>query len=253
MENFEYHRPSKLADAVKLIKAKKDGKLMSGGMTLIPTMKQGLATPSDIIDLTGLKNSGVKVTKTKVTIMAGTTHAEVAENKDLKKALPALAALRGTIGGSVANADPAADYPAALLALNAKVVTDSRTIEADKFFKGLFETALRANEIIKQIEFEIPARSAYSKFPNPASRYAMVGVFVADFGKKGVRVGVTGAKGSAYREKAMEKALSADFSADALAGVKVKADDMNADIHGSAEYRAHLVGVMAKRAVAAAK
>ncbi len=264
MENFEYHRPSKLADAVKLIKAKKDGKLMSGGMTLIPTMKQGLATPSDIIDLTGLKNSGVKVTKTKVTIMAGTTHAEVAENKDLKKALPALAALagnigdphvrhRGTIGGSVANADPAADYPAALLALNAKVVTDSRTIEADKFFKGLFETALRANEIIKQIEFEIPARSAYSKFPNPASRYAMVGVFVADFGKKGVRVGVTGAKGSVYREKAMEKALSADFSADALAGVKVKADDMNADIHGSAEYRAHLVGVMAKRAVAAAK
>ena len=264
MENFEYHRPSKLADAVKLIKAKKDGKLMSGGMTLIPTMKQGLATPSDIIDLTGLKNSGVKVTKTKVTIMAGTTHAEVAENKDLKKALPALAALagnigdphvrhRGTIGGSVANADPAADYPAALLALNAKVVTDSRTIEADKFFKGLFETALRANEIIKQIEFEIPVRAAYSKFPNPASRYAMVGVFVADFGKKGVRVGVTGAKGSAYREKAMEKALSADFSADALAGVKVKADDMNADIHGSAEYRAHLVGVMAKRAVAAAK
>lgn len=264
MENFEYHRPSKLADAVKLIKAKKDGKLMSGGMTLIPTMKQGLATPSDIIDLTGLKNTGVKVTKTKVTIMAGTTHAEVAENKDLKKALPALAALagnigdphvrhRGTIGGSVANADPAADYPAALLALNAKVVTDSRTIEADKFFKGLFETALRANEIIKQIEFEIPARSAYSKFPNPASRYAMVGVFVADFGKKGVRVGVTGAKGSAYREKAMEKALSANFSADALVGVNVKADDMNSDIHGSTEYRAHLVDVMAKRAVAAAK
>ncbi len=264
MENFEYHRPSKLADAVKLIKAKKDGKLMSGGMTLIPTMKQGLATPSDIIDLGGLKNTGVKVAKTKVTIMAGTTHAEVANDKELKKAIPALAALAGrigdphvrhcgTIGGSVANADPAADYPAALIALNAKVVTDSRTIEAEKFFKGLFETALRTNEIIKQIEFEVPARAAYSKFPNPASRYAMVGVFVADFGKKGVRVGVTGAKGSAYREKAMEKALTANFSADALAGVKVKADDMNADIHGSAEYRAHLVGVMAKRAVAAAK
>jgi len=264
MENFEYHRPSKLADAVKLIKAKKDGKLMSGGMTLIPTMKQGLATPSDIIDLGGLKNTGVKVTKTKVTIMAGTTHAEVANDKELKKAIPALAALAGrigdphvrhcgTIGGSVANADPAADYPAALIALNAKVVTDSRTIEAEKFFKGLFETALKTNEIIKQIEFEVPERAAYSKFPNPASRYAMVGVFVADFGKKGVRVGVTGAKGSAYREKAMEKALTANFSADALAGVKVKADDMNADIHGSAEYRAHLVGVMAKRAVAAAK
>ncbi len=264
MENFEYHRPSKLADAVKLIKAKKDGKLMSGGMTLIPTMKQGLATPSDIIDLGGLKNTGVKVTKTKVTIMAGTTHAEVANDKELKKAIPALAALAGrigdphvrhcgTIGGSVANADPAADYPSALIALNAKVVTDSRTIEAEKFFKGLFETALKTNEIIKQIEFEVPERAAYSKFPNPASRYAMVGVFVADFGKKGVRVGVTGAKGSAYREKAMEKALTANFSADALAGVKVKADDMNADIHGSAEYRAHLVGVMAKRAVAAAK
>jgi carbon-monoxide dehydrogenase medium subunit len=264
MDNFEYHRPAKLADAVKLIKAKKDGKLMSGGMTLIPTMKQRLAAPSDIIDLSGLNNTGVKVMKTKITIMAGTTHAEVADNKDLKKALPALAGLAshigdphvrhcGTIGGSVANADPAADYPAALIALNARVVTDSRTIEAEKFFKGLFETALRTNEIIKQIEFDVPERAAYSKFPNPASRYAMVGVFVADFGKKGVRVGVTGAKGSAYREKAMEKALSDDFSAAALSKVKVKADDMNADIHGSAEYRAHLVGVMARRAVAAAK
>ncbi len=264
MENFEYHRPAKLADAVKLIKAKKDGKLMSGGMTLIPTMKQRLASPSDIIDLSGLNNSGVKVLKTKITILAGTTHAEVANDKDLKKALPALATLashigdphvrhRGTIGGSVANADPAADYPAALIALNARVVTDSRTIEAEKFFKGLFETALRTNEIIKHIEFDVPERAAYSKFPNPASRYAMVGVFVANFGKKGVRVGVTGAKGSAYREKAMEKALSENFSADAIAKVKVKADDMNADIHGSAEYRAHLVGVMTKRAVAAAK
>jgi len=264
MYEFEYHRPSKLADAVKLIKSKKEGKLMSGGMTLIPTMKQRLAAPTDVIDLSGLGNSGVNVTKTKVTIKAGTTHAEVATDAALKKAVPALAALagmigdphvrhRGTIGGSVANADPAADYPAALLALNAKVVTDTRTIDADKFFKSLFETALRTNEIIKQIEFEIPAKSAYSKFPNPASRYAMVGVFVADFGKKGVRVGVTGAKGSAYREKAMEKALSAEFSADAIAGIKIKADDMNADIHASAEYRAHLVGVMAKRAVAAAK
>ncbi len=265
MYDFEYHRPTKLADAVKLLKAKKEGKVMSGGMTLIPTMKQRLAAPSDIIDLTGLKNAGVSVTKTKVTIKAGTTHAEVADNKDLKKAIPALAALagmigdphvrhKGTIGGSVANADPAADYPAALLALNAKVVTDSRTIEADKFFKSLFETALRTNEIIKQIEFEVPAKAAYSKFPNPASRYAMVGVFVANFGgKKGVRVGVTGAKGSAYRDAAMEKALTADFSAKSLAGIKVKAGDMNSDIHGSAEYRAHLVGVMARRAVEAAK
>lgn len=264
MYDFNYHRPAKLADAVKLIKSKKEGKLMSGGMTLIPTMKQRLASPSDIIDLSGLKNSGVKVTKTKVVIQAGTTHAEVASNADLKKVLPALAALasrigdphvrhKGTIGGSVANADPAADYPSALLALNARVVTDSRQIEADKFFKALFETALRTNEIIKQIEFDVPARAAYAKFPNPASRYAMVGVFVADFDKKGVRVGVTGAKGSAYREKAMEKALSAEFSADAIKGVKIKADDMNSDIHASSEYRAHLVGVMAKRAVAAAK
>jgi carbon-monoxide dehydrogenase medium subunit len=264
MYDFNYHRPTKLDDAVKLLKSKKEGKLMSGGMTLIPTMKQRLAAPSDIIDLSGLNNAGIKVLKSKVTIMAGTTHAEVAGNKELKKAIPALASLagmigdphvrhKGTIGGSVANADPAADYPAALLALNAKIVTNSRTIDADKFFKGLFETALRTNEIIKAVEFQVPEKAAYSKFPNPASRYAMVGVFVADFGKKGVRVGITGAKGSAYRDKAMEKALSADFSQDALANVKVKADDMNSDIHASADYRAHLVSVMAKRAVAAAK
>ena len=176
MYEFEYHRPSKLADAVKLIKSKKEGKLMSGGMTLIPTMKQRLAAPTDVIDLSGLGNSGVSVTKTKVTIKAGTTHAEVATDAALKKAVPALAALagmigdphvrhRGTIGGSVANADPAADYPAALLALNAKVVTDTRTIEADKFFRSLFETALRTNEIIKQIEFEIPAKVSLLEIP----------------------------------------------------------------------------------------
>ncbi len=264
MHDFNYHRPTKAADAQKLIKKHKDGALMSGGMTLVPTMKQRLAAPSDIIDLTGLGNSGVKVLKTKVTVHAGTTHAEVATDKDLKKAIPSLCALAGgigdphvrncgTIGGSIANNDPAADYPAALVALDATVVTSKRKLSADKFFKGMFETALSRDEIVMAVEFPIPDKSGYAKFPNPASRYAMVGVYVADHGKGNVRVAVTGAGAGVFRQKAMEKALSADFSANAVSGIATKADDLNEDIHASAEYRAHLVGVMAKRAVAGAK
>jgi carbon-monoxide dehydrogenase medium subunit len=263
MYDFTYHRPTKLADAVKLIKKAKDGKLMSGGMTLVPTLKQRLASPSDVIDLSGLKNSGIKVMKSKVTVQAGTTHAEVAANKDLAKAIPALAELAGgigdphvrhcgTIGGSIANNDPAADYPAALVALNATVVTSKRKIPADKFFKGLFETALGRDEIVTAVEFPVPKKAGYAKFPNPASRYAMVGVFVADHGKD-VRVAVTGAGACVFRHAAMEKALKAGFSADAVAGVKTPPKGLNSDIHASAEYRAHLVGVMAKRAVASAK
>ncbi len=263
MHDFEYHRPTKIADAVKLIKKHKDGTVMSGGMTLIPTMKQRLAAPSDVIDLSGLGNNAIKATKTKISIGAGVTHAEVAGNRDVKKLIPALAVLaggigdphvrhRGTIGGSIANNDPAADYPAALVGLNATVVTSKRKLPADKFFKGMFETALSRDEIITAVEFPLPKRAGYSKFPNPASRYAMVGVFVADHGKE-TRVAVTGAGASVFRHKAMEKALTGNFSVDAIAGIATKADGLNEDIHASAEYRAHLVGVMAKRAVAAAK
>ena len=263
MENFDYHRPAKLADAEKIIAKKKDGTLMSGGMTLIPTMKQGLAAPTDVVDLSGLDNTGIKVQKTKVTIKAGTTHAEVASNRELKKAIPALAALageigdpqvrhRGTLGGSIANNDPAADYPAALVALDATIITNKRKIAADKFFKGLFETSLRRGEIVTAVDFVVPEKSGYAKFPNPASRYAIVGVFVANHGKTS-RVGVTGAGPGVFRQKAMEKALAKDFSAGSVTGIATSADDLNEDLHASAEYRAHLVGVMAGRAVKAAK
>ncbi len=263
MENFDYHRPAKLADAEKIIAKQKEGVLMSGGMTLLPTMKQGLAAPSDVVDLSGLGNVGIKVMKTKVTIKAGTTHAEVAKSGDLKKAIPALAVLageigdphvrhKGTLGGSIANNDPAADYPAALMALDATIITNKRAIAADKFFKGLFETSLRRGEIVTAVDFPIPEKAGYAKFANPASRYAIVGVFVANHGKA-VRVGVTGAGPGVFRQKAMERVLAKDFSADAVAGIATKVDDLNEDMHASAEYRAHLVGVMAKRALKAAK
>ena len=263
MYDFDYHRPAKLADAEKIIAKKKEGVLMSGGMTLVATMKQGLAEPSDVVDLSGLGNVGIKVAKSKVTIKAGTTHAEVASNGELKKAIPGLAALageigdpqvrhKGTLGGSIANNDPAADYPAALMALNATVITNKRSIDADKFFKGMFETALRRGEIVTAVDFPIPEKSGYAKFANPASRYAITGVFVAHHGK-GVRVGVTGAGPGVFRHKAMERALTKDFSVAAIENIATDADDLNEDMHASPEYRAHLVGVMAKRAIKAAK
>jgi carbon-monoxide dehydrogenase medium subunit len=264
MENFNYHRPTKPADAVKLMKKAKDGKFLSGGMTLLPTMKQGLAAPSDIIDLGGLKNSGVAAAAGKVTVKAGTAHADVASNKDIKKAIPALASLasvmgdplvrnRGTIGGSIANNDPAADYPAAVVGLNATVVTSARKLPAEKFFTDMFATALKDDEIVTAVEFPVPKRAAYVKFPNPASLYAMVGVFVAELADGSVRVAVTGAGPKVFRVPEMEKALQAKFSADAVAGIKVSAKNLNNDIHASPEYRAHLVNVLARRAVAAAK
>jgi aerobic carbon-monoxide dehydrogenase medium subunit len=263
MENFEYHRPAKLADAVKAAKGK-NAKLMGGGQTLLPTIKQGLASPSAIIDLSGLKSAGIKASAKSVTIAAGTIHADVNTDKSVKKAIPALAALaggigdphvrnRGTIGGSVANNDPAADYPAACMALGATIHTNARKIAADKFFTGMFSTALKANEIITAVEFPVPAKAGYAKFPNPASRYALVGVFVAQ-GKDGkVRVAVTGAGGAVFRVPEMEAALTKSFSASALDGIAVKAKGLNSDMHASAAYRAHLIAVMAKRAVAAAK
>ena len=264
MENFNYHRPAKVADAVKLMKKAKDGKFLSGGHTLVPTMKQGLAEPTDIIDLSGLKNTGVKVGAKSVVIGGGTTHAEVAADKALKKAIPGLSALaggigdphvrhKGTIGGSVANNDPAADYPSACMALGAIIHTDSRKIPADKFFTGMFSTALKPAEVITAIEFPIVKKSGYAKFPNPASLYAMVGVFVAQDAKGGAKVAVTGAGPGVFRQADMEAALTKSFKEDALAGIKVKARGLNADMHGSAEYRAHLINVMARRAVAAAK
>ena len=263
MENFEYHRPAKIADAVKLAK-KKDAKIMSGGMTLLPTMKQGLAAPSDIIDLGGLGNSGVKASAKSIVIKAGTCHADVASSKDVKKAIPALASLaggigdphvrnRGTVGGSISNNDPAADYPSAVVGLNATVHTNARKIAGDKFFTGMFETALKAGEIVTAVEFPVVKRAGYAKFPNPASRYAMVGVFVAELKDGSVRVAVTGAGSKVFRVPEMEAALAKKFSADSLAGISVKAKGLNTDLHASAAYRAHLVNVMARRAVAAAK
>jgi carbon-monoxide dehydrogenase medium subunit len=226
-------------------------------------MKLRLSSPSDLIDLGTIKElAGIKVSGSAVEIGAMTRHADVAGSKDVQKAIPALAALAGiigdrqvrhmgTIGGSLANNDPAADYPAAVLGLGATITTNKRKIEADKFFKGLYETALEAGELITSVSFPVPKRAAYMKFKNPASRFAIVGVFVADFGGK-ARVGVTGAGPSAFRQAEMEKALSGKFAPDAVASIKVKPDGLNNDLHASPEYRAHLVTVMAKRAVEAA-
>ena len=263
MYSVNYHRAASLADAAKLVKTG-DAKLLSGGMTLIPAMKTRLAAPSDLVDLSRIKElQGVKVSGKTVTIGAATTHHAVANDEKLKKACPAIAHLasligdpavrhKGTIGGSIANNDPAADYPAALLALGATIVTNKRQIAADKFFKGLFETALKDGEIITAVTFNAPAKAAYEKFRNPASRYAIVGVFVAK-GKDGVSVAVTGAgDDGVFRSKEIEAALAKNFAASALDGVKVPAKNLMSDIHASADYRANLIAVMAKRAVAAA-
>lgn len=263
MYEFEYAKANSVDDAVEKLKAADDGKIVAGGMTLIPTLKQRLAMPSDLIDLVGIDNmAGISVDGGTVTIGAMTSHADVAASEDVKTAIAALAVLaggigdpavrhRGTIGGSVANSDPAADYPAGVLGLNATVVTNEREIAADDFFTDLFETALNEEEIITAVRFPIPDRAGYIKFPNPASGYAVVGVMVAKFGDD-VRVAVTGAGASAFRIPEMEAALAANFSADAVANISISADDLNTDIHASAEYRTHLVTVMAKRAVALA-
>ena len=264
MYDFSYHRPGSLADAAKALAASSDSKLLAGGMTLLPTLKQRLANPSDLIDLGAIAElKGIKVDGSGVTIGAMTTHAEVAHSAEVKKAIPALAALaegigdpqvrnRGTIGGSISNNDPAADYPAALVGLDATVQTNKRMIKAEDFFKGMFETALDEGEIVTAVSFPKPEKAGYAKFPNPASRYAMVGVMVAKTGG-GVRVAVTGAGPVVFRQQDMEKALAGSFSADALANVNTDSKGLNSDMHGSAAYRAHLVGVMARRAVAAAK
>lgn len=265
MYETSYHRAKDAADAGRKLRAADDGKYLSGGMTLLPTMKQRLAAPTDLIDLTHIKDLGkISVTLKLVVIGATATHAEVATHKKLRKVCPGICELaahigdpavrnRGTIGGSIANNDPAADYPAAMVALGATIMTNKRKIKADKFFTGMFETALREDEFIKAVVFVAPKRGAYAKFPNPASRYAMAGVFVADYGKGNVGVGITGASsGGVYRAKDMEKVLAKSFTPDALDVCTVDDGDMLSDIHGSAGYRANLVKVMAKRAVAGA-
>ncbi|WP_419907867.1 FAD binding domain-containing protein [Hoeflea sp.] len=264
MYNTTYHRASSVEEAASMIAGADDGKLLAGGQTLIPTMKQRLAAPTDLVDLRHIADlKGVSVAGSKVTIGAGTSHADVANSAEIRSACPALAHLAshigdphvrnmGTIGGSIANNDPAADYPAAMLALNATIHTNSREISADDFFVGMFETALNDGEIITAVTFDAPESAGYQKFPNPASRYAMTGVFVAK-GPGGVRVGVTGAgSDGVFRASDMEAALSADFSSGALDGVSVDPSGMMSDLHGSSEYRANLVKVMARRAVDAA-
>ena len=264
MYNFNYHRPSSLDQAGSTLGSASDGTVMAGGMTLIPTLKQRLANPSDVVDLGGIGDlAGITVSGGNVVIGAMTRHADVAGSADVKGSIAALADLashigdpqvrnRGTIGGSVANNDPAADYPAAVLGLGATVTTNQRDIAADDFFTGLFDTALNEGEIIRSISFPVPEKAAYVKFPNPASRYAMVGVFVAKT-SGGVRVAVTGAgNNGVFRASDMESALGGNWSADAVTGSGISASDMLSDIHASAEYRAHLITVMAKRAVAKA-
>ena len=263
MYAFNYHRPDTLEAAAAALAAAEDGKVLAGGQTLIPTLKQRLASPSDVVDLASVPGlGGIGHEGGAIVIGAMTRHAEVASSSEVRGAIPALASLAdsigdpqvrncGTIGGSIANADPAADYPAAVVALGATVRTDRRTIAGDDFFTDLFETALEEREIVVSVSFPIPRRAAYAKFPNPASRYAIVGVMVAETGS-GIRVAVTGAGARVFRVGAMEAALGGNFSPDAIGDIQVPQDGLNEDIHASAEYRAHLVGVMARRAVAAA-
>jgi len=264
MYAFTFHRPTTVRQAAGLLARNEEAKLLAGGHTLIPTMKLRLAGPPQIIDMSKIEGlAGIEVKGRSLVVGAMARHAEVTNSPLVQQAIPALASLagrvgdpavrhRGTIGGSVANNDPNADYPAACLGLGATIVTNKRRIKADDFFKGLFETALESDEIITKVMFPIPKKAAYVKFPNPASRYALVGVFVSKRGAD-IRVAVTGAGArGVFRVTAFEEALKKRFGAKSLEGLSIPADGMGSDIHGSAEYRAHLVGVLARRAVAAA-
>lgn len=263
MQAFDYRRPATLEEALELLQADPEARPLAGGMTLIPTLKQRLASPPMLVDLAGVPAlRTIAVEDGTIRLGAMVTHAEVARSERVRKAIPALADLaegigdpqvrnRGTVGGSVANADPAADYPAAVVGLDATVITSRREIKGDDVFTGLFETALGPAELITAIDFRVPDAAAYVKFPNPASRYAMAGVFVARFGAE-VRVAVTGAAPSVFRLIVTEAALEERFSPDVIGEqIEVAEDALNADGHGPADYRAHLVAVMARRAVAA--
>jgi carbon-monoxide dehydrogenase medium subunit len=265
MYQTTYHRASSIDEAAALFAKGKESKYLAGGHTLLPVMKQRLAAPSDVIDLARIKELvGIDVSADAVTIRAATTHYDVATSEVVQRAIPALAHLaatigdpavrhRGTIGGSLANNDPAADYPAAVLALGATIRTNQRSIAADDFFTGLFATALEDGEIITAVSFPIPAKAGYAKFPHPASRFALTGAFVAKTKTGDVRVAVTGASQSGVmRAAAIESALKANWSASALDAVTIPADGLISDIHGAADYRANLIKVMAQRAVTAA-
>ena len=261
MSAIAYHRPASLAEAAKLAEGDPDARILAGGQSLLPSMKLGLLAPSAFIDLGAVAElRGIRADRKSITIGAMTTHAAVAESSEVIAAIPALAKLaagigdpqvrnRGTIGGSLANSDPAADYPAAVLALQATIRTNRRALPADGFFKGLFETALAPGEVVTAVEFPLPSRAAYAKFHQPASRFALVGVFVAQT-SAGVRVAVTGAGPCAFRVKALEDALSRRFAPQACEGIAIVPDKLNTDIHASAEYRAHLIPVLARRAIA---
>jgi aerobic carbon-monoxide dehydrogenase medium subunit len=261
MYEFEYQRPADRAGARAACSG--DARYLAGGQSLVQAMKLRLSSVERLVDLGGIADlKGIKVDGGRVTVGATTTHAAVAASPEVRRALPALAELAGgigdpmvramgTIGGSLANADPAACYPAALVGLDSTVHTDRRTIAGDDFFRGLYDTALEEGELITAVSFAVPAKAAYVKYRQPASRFAIVGVFVSQ-GAGGVRVGVTGAKACAYREPALEKALTASFTPEAAKAVALPSEGMNADLHATAEYRAAMVGVMAARAVAAA-
>ena len=263
MYETTYHRASSVDEAAAMFAKGSESKFLAGGHTLIPVMKQRLASPSDVIDLGKIKELiGIETSTDTLTIKAATTHYDVANSGPAQKAIPALAYLasligdpavrhRGTIGGSIANNDPAADYPAALLALGAIVMTNKRSIPADDFFQGLFTTALADGEIITAVSFPVPAKAGYAKFPHPASRFALAGVFVAQTKSGEVRVAATGASQSGVmRVPAIEAALKVDWSAAALDNVVISADGLLSDLHGSSDYRAHLIKVMAQRALA---
>ena len=262
MYDFTYVKPTSIPDAVKAL-GEMDSKALAGGQTFIPVLKQRLNKPSSIIDLSGLDLKAITSTPGAVTIGAMATHHDIESHADIKARIPGLAKMaswigdtqvrhRGTMGGSIANNDPSACYPAAVLALGATIHTNKRAIKADDYFKGMFTTALESDELITKVEFPIPEKSNYEKFRNPASRYAMVGVFVAQ-GPSGTRVAVTGAgQDGVFRHTAMEQALATNWSADVIKNIVTPADGLNGDIHASPEYRAHLIGVMARRAVEAA-
>jgi carbon-monoxide dehydrogenase medium subunit len=262
MKSFDFHRPQSVADAVALLKSHESAKVLAGGQSLLPVMKLDLVQPSDLVSLAGVRAlREIRDGGTELVVGALATHDEVASSADVKRRIPALAALaggigdaqvrnRGTLGGSLAHADPAADYPAAVLALGATIATDRRRIAADDYFTGLFQTALAPDEVITAVHFPVPERAAYAKFPHRASKYAVVGVMVAKTAG-GVRVAVTGAGPKAFRLPALEAALAQRFSPEAADSVAVAPGDLRSDGETSPEYRAHLVRVMARRAIQA--
>ena len=263
MYDFNYKRATSLDDATTSVAAAEEGKFVAGGMTLLPTLKLRLAKPSDLVDLADLGDLvGIEADGASVTIGAMTPHAVVNASEEVQNSIPALGKLagligdpmvrnRGTIGGSISNNDPAADYPSAVVGLGATVHTTKRKIAGDDFFTGLFDTALDEDELVTKVVFPIPAKAGYMKFPNPASRYAIVGTFVSQ-GPQGSRVAVTGAGPCVFRQSEMEASLEGNFASEAVENIKQSDTDLNSDIHASAEYRAHLVTIMAKRAVAEA-